>query len=732
MERSELLKLLNSMSLDEKIGQMCQLHPDFLGKKGEVTGPLGHFDISCVDTSLIGSVLGASGAENLKQLQNDFIKNHPYHIPLLFMMDVINGYETIFPIPLAQGCTFEPELSKSCAEVASREAAAEGLAVTFSPMADMVSDARWGRIMETPSEDKLLNYLFARAMVEGYQGYDLRKKGNIGACIKHFAGYGAPEGGREYYNCELSERTFLEDYLSGYQGAIDAGVSMAMTSFNSLNRIPSTANKWLMKDILRDKMGFDGALISDWGAVGELVSHTIAEDNAQAAELAVNAGVDIEMMTLCYPQSIKNLIAEGRLKESQIDECVLRILELKNKLGLFENPYKDADEEDEKNFILCREHRELSRKAAVKSLVLLKNEDKTLPLEKTDDIAFIGPYVDNRQLYGAWSWIDDEGTVSTVKEIITERGLNIKTARGCSVIGAQTRLKGYFEQMTAQEEESLISEAVSLAGSVSGVVLFVGEHRLHSGEASSRTRIELPEIQKKLINEVYKVNRNITLVILAGRPLVLTDILPMAKAVLYAWFPGTEGANAIVDVLTGKESPSGKLSISFPRSSGQCPVSYRMFSTGRPSDPNADFNYASGYIDSPIGALFPFGYGLTYTAFEISGISLSSLTLSPETAIKASVSVKNTGDRAGEQVVQLYIRDVAASVIRPTRELKAFEKISLEPNEEKTVGFVIDEKMLRFYTADMSFKSETGKFELFIGFDSTAENKAEFYLVECV
>lgn len=729
MKHSELIKLLGEMSLEEKIGQMCQLVPDFLGKTGELTGPLGHFVLNGNETKLLGSVLNANGAENVMKLQDEFMKNHPHNIPLLFMMDVINGYETIFPIPLAQGCSFEPELAKEGAQVASKEAAAEGIAVTFSPMADMVTDARWGRVMETPSEDKLLNYLFAKAMVEGYQGDDLTKKGNIGACIKHFAGYGAPEGGKEYYNCEISERTFMEDYLTGYKGAIDAGVTMAMTSFNSLNRIPSTANEWLMKKVLREQLGFDGVLISDWAAVGELINHTIAQDEAQAAELSVNASVDIDMMTLCYSHNLSKLVEEGRVTVEQIDECTLRILELKNKLGLFENPYKDASVEDEKKLILCDEHRQKARKAATKTMVLLKNDDRILPLDLSKSTAFIGPYADNRQIYGAWSWVDNENAIKTVKEIAGERNIKVSFAKGSTVLGAKNRVKSYTEQMTEQEENKLLEEAIELAKCSEQVVLFVGEYRLQSGEASSRTDIELPKIQQKLIDEVSKVNDNVVLVVFAGRPLVLTDVLPKVKSVLYAWFPGTEGANALMDILTGEQSPSAKLSISFPRCSSQCPVSYRSFSTGRPSDANAEFNYASGYIDCPITPLLPFGYGLTYTDFEISKVTLSGNTMTENDTITATVTVTNTGDREGEQVVQLYVQDVKASVIRPTRELKAFKKLKLSAGESAQVELSVSEEMLRFYTRDMSFKSEKGLFRVYVGFDSTTDNFAEFSLV---
>lgn len=729
MDKTKLFELLNSMSLDEKIGQLCQLIPEFLGVQGEITGPLGTFDFKDGETSLIGSVLNANGAKTVIDMQKKFMENHPHHIPMLFMMDVINGYETIFPIPLAQGCTFDTELSKGAARVAAKEAAAEGIQVTFSPMADLVRDSRWGRVMESTGEDPYLNYLFAKALVSGYQGDKLTDKGSIGACIKHIAGYGASEGGSEYYNCEISERTFFEDYLSGYQGAIDAGVVMAMTSFNSLNRIPSTANRYLMKDILRGKMGFDGVLISDWAAIQELINHTIAENHEEASELAINAGVDIDMMTLSYLHSLKNLVESGRVSEELVNESVMRVLELKNKLGLFENPFKDASVEDEKNLILCKEHRRLAYECAAKSFVLLKNDDNFLPLKSFSNTAFIGPYCDNRQIFGAWSWVDDEGSIKTINEELTENYNVARVYRGCSVIGAGSMVKQYKEELSELEEEALIEEAVMAASKADRVVLFLGEHRLQSGEAASRADISLPKIQKRLLDSVYEVNQNIAVVLFCGRPLELAELLPKMKSLLIAWFPGTEGAKAVADTLSGKLNPSGRLSISFPRMSGQCPVHYRAFSTGRPSNPNAEFNYASGYIDTPITPLFSFGYGLSYTSFAVSPIILSSGRLEKGKPIIAAVRVSNTGSREGETVVQMYIRDCFASVIRPVRELKGFEKISLKADESKTVSFEITEEQLRFYKDDMQFGSEPGRFELFIGFDSQTDNKCEFCLI---
>lgn len=737
MKQTDLEKLLADMSLKEKVDQMLQLSGAFyLGDENSVlTGPANDMGIGKEDLEMAGSILGAAGADTMKKLQDDYMAKQPHHIPMLFMMDVIHGMKTIFPAPLAQGATFDPELSGECASAAAKEASAAGLHVTFSPMVDLVRDARWGRVVESTGEDPYLNSRFSEAIVKGFQGDDLKTPGKVASCIKHFAGYGGAVAGRDYNTVELSEHTFREFYLPAYKAGIDAGAAMVMTSFNTINGVPASTNKWLMRDILRGEMGFDGVLISDFAAILETVAHRSSKDAADAAKKALEAGVDIDMMTSVYAANLCRLVEEGEVDEHLIDECCLRILELKNKLGLFENPYKDADETKEKEVILCKEHRALAREAARKSFVLLKNEEKILPLGKEKKIAWVGPYVHSRNLMGAWSFIGDAKDVTNLEEAVKAQAdtTNMSFHAGSPMLGSDIRLEGFGEAMeqstTPEEEEAMLLEAVNAAKEADVVVLAIGEDRLQSGEATSNANIRIPEIQQRLLERVSKVNENVVVVLFNGRPLDLRDVVSKAKAVLEVWMPGTEGANAIADVVFGAYAPSGKLTMSFPYSVGQVPVHYNEYSTGRPHVPGKDKDrFRSKYLDIPNAPLFPFGYGLGYTSFAISDVKLDKAELGMEDEIKASVTVKNTGDTKGTETVQLYIHDVAASVVRPVKELKDFCKVTLQPGEETEVIFKITEEELRFLTENERVESENGAFEVFIGSDSTTENKAEFVL----
>lgn len=737
MKQTDLEKLLADMSLKEKVDQMLQLSGAFyLGDENSVlTGPANDMGIGKEDLEMAGSILGAAGADTMKKLQDDYMAKQPHHIPMLFMMDVIHGMKTIFPAPLAQGATFDPELSGECASAAAKEASAAGLHVTFSPMVDLVRDARWGRVVESTGEDPYLNSRFSEAIVKGFQGDDLKTPGKVASCIKHFAGYGGAVAGRDYNTVELSEHTFREFYLPAYKAGIDAGAAMVMTSFNTINGVPASTNKWLMRDILRGEMGFDGVLISDFAAILETVAHRSSKDAADAAKKALEAGVDIDMMTSVYAANLCRLVEEGEVDEHLIDECCLRILELKNKLGLFENPYKDADETKEKEVILCKEHRDLAREAARKSFVLLKNEEKILPLGKEKKIAWVGPYVHSRNLMGSWSFIGDAKDVTNLEEAVKAQAdtTNMSFHAGSPMLGSDIRLEGFGEAMeqstTPEEEEAMLLEAVNAAKEADVVVLAIGEDRLQSGEATSNANIRIPEIQQRLLERVSKVNENVVVVLFNGRPLDLRDVVSKAKAVLEVWMPGTEGANAIADVVFGAYAPSGKLTMSFPYSVGQVPVHYNEYSTGRPHVPGKDKDrFRSKYLDIPNAPLFPFGYGLGYTSFAISDVKLDKAELGMEDEIKASVTVKNTGDTKGTETVQLYIHDVAASVVRPVKELKDFCKVTLQPGEETEVIFKITEEELRFLTENERVESENGAFEVFIGSDSTTENKAEFVL----
>ena len=733
----KLKELLADMTLEEKVNQMSQVVGAFFNKDMDITamGPMADKGFTPENVALSGSVLGTMGAETLKKIQKDFVEQHPHHIPMLFMLDVINGFKTVFPIPLGQGATFEPELSEKCAAVAAKEAAVSGLHVTFAPMTDLVRDARWGRVMESTGEDPYLNGLFCAGMVRGFQGDDLKEPYKIASCVKHFAGYGAPTAGRDYNTVELSEHTFRDFYLPSYKAGIDAGAAMVMTSFNTVNGVPATGNKKLMRGILRDEMGFDGVLISDWAAIEEIIYHGYCADREEAAVRAAEAGVDIDMMTGIYCENLCRLVREGKISEDLIDESCMRILELKNKLGLFENAYKDADETKEKEVILCKEHRDLAREAARKSFVLLKNEEKILPLGKEKKIAWVGPYVHSRNLMGSWSFIGDAKDVTNLEEAVKAQAdtTNMSFHAGSPMLGSDIRLEGFGEAMeqshTPEEEEAMLLEAVNAAKGADVVVLAVGEDRLQSGEATSNANIRIPEIQQRLLERVSKVNENVVVVLFNGRPLDLRDVVSKAKAVLEVWMPGTEGANAIADVVFGAYAPSGKLTMSFPYSVGQVPVHYNEYSTGRPHVPGKDKDrFRSKYLDIPNAPMFPFGYGLGYTSFEISDVTLDKTELGMENEIKASVTVKNTGDTAGTETVQLYIHDVAASVVRPVKELKDFRKVTLQPGEEQKVEFTINEKELRFLTENERVESENGVFEVFIGSDSTTENKAEFVL----
>lgn len=735
MKRTELEALLHDMSRKEKIGQLFQISGQFFAEDSVATGPMQELGITQEDLDLAGTVLGVAGAERIRNIQKEYMEKHPHHIPLIFMMDVINGYRTVYPIPLAQGATFDPELSRECARMAAGEAAAAGLHVTFSPMTDLVRDARWGRVMESTGEDVWLNGQFAEAMTKGYQGEDLADPETLGACVKHFAGYGAPDGGRDYNTVQLTERTFREYYLPAYQAAVDAGAALVMTSFNTVNDIPATVNRKLMREILREEMGFDGVLISDYGAIGETIAHGLSSDRADAARRALEAGVDIDMMSGVYPEKLGQLMEEGAVSEQLLDEAVMRVLELKNKLGLFENPYKGADREKEETLILCSGNRELARKAAEESFVLLKNETSFFPLKKGEKIAMIGPYADRRQLLGGWSFLGNAEDTVTVKEAAERlpEGWDLTFAKGCPVLDPDTRLTGFWEYQeetcTEQDLEDLLREACDAAKKADKVVLFLGEHYLQTGEATSRGVLELPVIQQRLLEEITKINPETAVVVFGGRPLDLRMVQERACAILEAWMPGIEGGSALIRVLTGECEPKGRLPMSFPYCTGQVPIHYDAFPTGRPFLNEQDTNrFLSKYLDIPNRPLYPFGYGLGYTTFRVSEISLDRDTMTKEETVRAWVTVENTGTRTGTDVIQLYLHDVAASVVRPVRQLKGVQKVTLAPGESREVVFEITEEMLRFHTAEGNFASEPGVFEVMIGENSETENRKSFTL----
>lgn len=721
MSEQQLLNLIEQMTLDEKIGQLFQLAtPFFKGSvdNGQISGPMADMGITDEIVQNCGSVLGASGAKEVINIQKEHLKENRLGIPLLIMADIIHGFKTIFPVPLAIGCSWDLALAEKSAEIAAKEAAISGVHVTFAPMVDLVRDPRWGRVNESTGEDPYLNSQFARAFVRGFQGQDLTNDNNrVAACVKHFAAYGAAEGGRDYNTVNMSERQLRESYLPSYKAALDEGCEMVMTSFNTVDGIPATGNAHLMREILRDEWGFDGVLISDWGAVKELIPHGVAEDEAEAAQKAIQAGLDIEMMTTCYVKNLKQLIENGAVEESLLDEAVLRILTLKNKLGLFEKPFRGADETLEKENLFSESHRQLARELATKSCVLLKNEE-VLPLKKSNKIALIGPFAQSGDILGPWSWLG-----SYDESINLHEGFKMKTdpenlfiSKGCD-----------FEAGT----EDQLNEALMAAKNADVIVLALGEHSHMSGEAGSRGNIRLPKVQLELIAKMKQLQKPMVAVLFNGRPLDLDGVIDQVDAILESWFPGTEGGLAIADLLYGHSNPSGRLTISIPYSIGQVPVYYNCFNTGRPKDaPDAQEHFVSKYLDIPNEPLFPFGFGLSYTTFSYENISLSSEFMTPEHPLQVSVKVTNTGEMDGEEVVQLYVRDITGDVVRPLKELKDFKKIMLQPGETKEVTFTLTEEQLRYYHANLKFASDTGKFVAYVGPNSNEVSPLLFELLK--
>jgi len=741
MTNEKLKELFNDLSLDEKIGQLLQVAGALYDEEALTTGAMDYFKINQAELDTVGSILSVSGADKLKKIQDECMAKQPHHIPEIFMLDIINGYETIYPVPIAQGATFDPEMAEKLAAMAAREGAAAGVHVTFSPMVDLVRDARWGRCMESTGEDAYLNGVLGAAMVKGYQGDDIKEKGRLAACVKHFAGYGGAEAGRDYDNVELSERTLRDEYLPAYEDAIKTGAKLVMTSFNTLNRVPSTGNKWLMRNVLRDEMGFDGVLISDYGAVTEMVNHNIAKDNTEAAKLAIKAGVDIEMMSLCYSRGLKSLIEQGKIDPKLVDEACLRVLTLKNELGLFENPYKDASHEDELKIILCDEHRKLAKEAAIKSFVLVKNEDGALPIDtdKNEKLAFIGPYVETHDVFGSWTFPSNpEGTCVSLKQGIEnyakEHKVNITStfSEGSFFYDRVSKMKnGITYPFDEAKQQEMITEAVNAARMADRVVMCIGEHAQQTGEATSRTEITVPKGQMELLRRVHEVNDNIVTLVFTGRPLELEEVSKLSKAVMITWLPGTEAGNAVSEVIFGDREPEGRLSMSFPYKTGQEPCYYNRFKTGRPNNGTLEQHYVNGYIDQIDLMLYVFGAGKGYTEFEYGEVMLTSNKLHTDGSdtLTASVTVKNTGAREGSETVQMYLSDLYGSVVRPVKSLKGFKKITLKPGECETVSFAITEEMLRFHDINMDYVSEEGACRVYIGHDSDTENCADFELI---
>ncbi|HLP65462.1 beta-glucosidase BglX [Flavobacterium sp.] len=700
-------ELLKKMTLEEKIGQLNQYTND-----ANPTGPLvvNPNKQNEIKSGLLGSMLNVNGAERTRKYQELAMQSR-LKIPLLFGLDVIHGYKTTFPIPLAEAASWDLQAIELSARIAAVEASASGIHWTFAPMVDIGRDPRWGRVMEGAGEDTYLGSKIAFARVKGFQGKKLGDLNSVMACAKHFAAYGAAVGGREYNSVDMSNRMLWETYLPPFKAAVDAGAATFMNSFNDINGIPATGNKYIQRDILKGKWNFKGFVVSDWGSIGEMVTHGYSKDDKEAAYAAITAGSDMDMESNAYRNNLAQLVKDNRVPMTTIDDAVRRILRKKFELGLFDDPYRYSNQERQNEALSNPEHSKIAREVAAKSIVLLKNEKNVLPLSKeTKTIAFIGPMVKSkRDNHGFWSIdlkeIDSTYIVSQWEGLQNKVGKNTKLlyAKGCGVL---------------DESKAGFQEAIDVANQSDVVILSIGERHNMSGEAKSRSNIHLPGVQEELVKELQKTGKPIVILMNAGRPLVFNWTADNMPTILYTWWLGTEAGNAIADVLFGDYNPSGKLPMTFPRDEGQIPIYYNYFNTGRPSI-NEDKMYKSSYIDLPNTPQFSFGHGLSYTTFGYSDLKLSKTKMKSSETIEISLKLTNTGKIAGEEVVQLYLHDRYASVVRPVKELKDFQKIKLEAGESKTITFIIDKEKLSFYNSDLKWTAEPGEFGLMIGSSSS-------------
>lgn len=715
MEQSKIEALIQEMTLEEKLAQMTQLAPSFWGVEPgvDLTGPFQEMNVTAEDMKSVGSTLNYMGAKEVIALQKKYLEENRLHIPMLFMGDVIHGYKTVFPIPLALSCSFNPKNYENATSVAAAECSASGIQLTFAPMSDLVRDPRWGRVMESPGEDPYLNCVMTKAAVHGFSGDDLKQKGKIASCVKHFAGYGAAQGGRDYNWVDISSHSFRQYYLPSYKAALDAGARMVMTSFNVINGIPASANKMLFREILRDEWGFTGSTISDYAAIDETITNGLSENGRDAAKRCIEAGVDIEMMSTHYMTHGKQLVEDGELSMEVIDQCVRNILNLKNDLGLFENPYKDASEEAEKELHLCPAHRQMAYEAARQAVVLLKNDGDVLPLNKSMKLGLTGPFATADNTASSWSLAADEED-SSLAGALRSKGFDVTVAMN-------NPLGSMGENIFDVEDH--VEEAVEALKDCDVVVAAVGEHPWDSGEASSRAYLRMSPNQEKLLAEMKKAGKTVVAIIFSGRPLEIKPILPNCDAVIQGWFLGTESGKALTDVLSGEYNPSGRLAMSFPQTVGQIPVHYNCYMTGRPYY-GQDDHYVSKYLDCPNDPLYPFGYGLSYSKVDYSDMKV----WVDGEVVRAEVTVTNQSERPVLETVQLYIRDVYASVVRPVKEMKGFEQVELGANESKTVSFEVTKEMLKFYNDKLEFVFEPGEFDIMVGRNSMDVEKVRVTL----
>ncbi|BBE18461.1 periplasmic beta-glucosidase [Aquipluma nitroreducens] len=725
--------LMKKMTLEEKLGQLN------LPASGDIiTGAGSNNNIAeKIKEGKVGGLFNIKSAEKIRAVQQIAVEQSRLKIPLIFGMDVIHGYQTVFPIPLGMSCSWDMALIEYSARIAAQEASADGICWTFSPMVDIARDPRWGRVSEGSGEDTYLGSKIAQSMVKGYQGDDLRKNNTILACVKHFALYGAAEAGRDYNTTDMSHIRMYNEYLPPYKAALDAGAGSIMASFNEIDGIPATGNKWLLTDLLRKEWGFNGFVVTDYTGIAEMTPHGMGDLKAVSA-LALNAGVDMDMVSDGLLTTIEASLKEGKVTQQKIDEACRRILEAKYKLGLFDDPYRYCDVNRAKAEVFTPENRQAAREIAAQTFVLLKNDNQTLPLQNKKTIALVGPLADNREnMPGTWSVAGDfaksVSLLDGLKNVLGNEA-NILYAMGTNVVSdpkldARISIFGKPTKWDSRSQKEMIAEAVAAAQKSDVVIAAVGESSEMSGEASSRSDISLPENQKELLEALLATGKPVVMVLFTGRPLTINWEKANIPAILNVWFAGSEAGNAIADVLLGKVNPSGKLSSTFPQNVGQIPLYYNHKNTGRPLDEGKWFSkFRSNYLDVSNDPLFPFGFGLSYTTFDYKNLKLSDSNLTATGKLKVSVDLNNSGNYDGAEVVQLYIRDMVGSVTRPVKELKGFQKVFLKKGETRTVEFTLTEKDLRFYNSDLKFVSEPGDFKVFVGTNSANTLEAGFVL----
>lgn len=715
--------LMKKMTLEEKIGQL-----NLPGSGDIVTGQAGNSDIAKkIEQGKVGGLFNIKSVAKIREVQQLAVEKSRLKIPLIFGMDVIHGYETVFPIPLGLSCTWDMALVERSARIAAQEASADGICWTFSPMVDIARDPRWGRIAEGSGEDPYLGSAIARAMVMGYQGKDLTKNNTIMSCVKHYALYGAAEAGRDYGTTDMSHQRMYNEYFPPYKAAVDAGVGSVMASFNEIDGVPATANKWLLTDVLRKQWGFKGFVVTDYTGINEMIDHGIGDLQTVSAR-ALMAGIDMDMVGEGILTTVPKSLKEGKVTLRQIDDACRRILEAKYKLGLFQDPYRYCDENRAKTEIFTAANRREARNIATQSFVLLKNQGNVLPIRKSGTIALIGPLADNKEnMPGTWSVAADFSKATSLLAGLTEVAgtqARILHARGSnldedSIFEERAGMFGKSLKRDSRPASVILQEAIDIANQSDVIVAALGESSEMSGESSSRSNIEIPALQQELLKALLKTGKPVVLVLFTGRPLALKWEHENVPAILNVWFAGSEAGYAIADVLFGDVNPSGKLSTTFPQNIGQVPIFYNHKNTGRPLPEGKWFQkFRSNYLDVTNEPLYPFGYGLSYTQFSYSNIKLSSTSLKGNQALTASVTVTNSGSRDGKEVVQLYIRDLVGSVTRPVKELKGFQKIELKAGESKTVTFRITPNDLKFYNYDLKYDWEPGEFEIMIGGNS--------------